>query len=85
MTGAVASYLNDSGGGEALLPAWSVQPPPELALLLSGPLYVTVGVQESIPEVTSVPLQLIETAWVYHPAWSGGRAGVTVTVGPVAS
>jgi hypothetical protein len=62
-----------------------VQPPPELALLLSGPLYVTDAVHDSIPEVASVPLQLIETGWLYQPSWSGGRAALTATVGGVES
>ena len=79
--GDVASYRNESGGGDALLPAWSVQPPIELALALSGPLYVSVALQESMPEVASVPLQLIETGRLYQPSWSAGRAGLTATVG----
>ena len=83
--GDVASYWNESGGGDALLPAWSVQPPIELALALSGPLYVSVALQESMPEVASVPLQLIETGRLYQPSWSAGRAGLTATVGGVAS
>ena len=41
---------------------------------------------ESIPEVASVPLQLIETGWVYQPSWSAGRAGSRPsTVGGVES
>src|SRR5689334_15023830 len=83
--GGVASYRNESAGGAAALPAWSVHWPPELALPSSGPLYVSGAVQESIPEVASVPLQPIETGWLYQPSWSGGRAAVTVTVGGVPS
>ena len=40
---------------------------------------------ESIPEVVSVPLQLIETGCVYQPSWSAGRAAVTVARGGVES
>ena len=38
-----------------------------------------------MPEVASVPLQLIETGRLYQPSWSAGRAGLTATVGGVAS
>jgi hypothetical protein len=63
-----------------------VHPPPELALALSGPAYVAGGLHESIPEVASVPLQLIPTGWLYQFLWSGPRAGVTFdAVGRVAS
>jgi hypothetical protein len=38
-----------------------------------------------MPEVGSVPLQLIETGRLYQPSWSAGRAGLTATVGGVES
>jgi hypothetical protein len=40
---------------------------------------------ESIPEVTSLPLQVIPSAWLYQPAWSGPRAGAALTEGGVSS
>jgi hypothetical protein len=43
-------------------------------------------VQDAIPDVVSLPLQLIPTAWLYHPFWSGPRAATADTpVGAVAS
>ena len=42
--------------------------------------------QDAIPEVASLPLQLSPTAWLYHPFWSGPRAADADTpVGAVAS
>ena len=32
-----------------------------------------------------MPLQLIETGWLYQPSWSAGRAAITVATGGVAS
>jgi hypothetical protein len=84
-TGGVASYLIDNGGGVPALPALSVQPPDELAFLLSGPAYVICGLHESMPEAASVPLQLIWTGWLYQPLVSGARFAAAVTVGGVAS
>ena len=40
---------------------------------------------ESIPEVASVPLQVIPRGWLYQPPWSGPRAGVALTEGSVSS
>jgi hypothetical protein len=43
-------------------------------------------VQDAIPDVASLPLQLIPTAWLYHPFWSAPRAGAAdIPVGAVAS
>jgi hypothetical protein len=39
--------------------------------------------QDSIPEVPSVPSKLTVNGWLYQVPESGGRAGVAVTVGPV--
>ena len=39
----------------------------------------------SIPEVASVPLQVIPSGWLYQPPWSGPRAGVALTDGSVSS
>src|SRR6188472_4792494 len=38
-----------------------------------------------MPDVASVPLQLIETGRLYQPSWSAGRAAETATVGGVES
>jgi hypothetical protein len=46
---------------------------------------VTGALHEPIPEVASVPVHAIETAWLYQPSWSAGRPAVTVTSGGVAS
>ena len=40
---------------------------------------------DAIPEVASVPLQLIPTGWLYQPLWSGERTGVALTEGSVSS
>lgn len=43
-------------------------------------------VQLSIPEVASVPLKAMSTAWLYQVPWSGARVGAPDTpVGEVAS
>jgi hypothetical protein len=45
-----------------------------------------IDVQDAIPDVLSLPLQLIATAWLYHPLWSCPRAAAAETpVGAVAS
>jgi hypothetical protein len=39
-----------------------------------------------MPDVPSLPLQLIPTAWLYHPFWSGPRAAAAeMPVGAVES
>src|SRR5581483_10841182 len=81
--GGVESYWSESEA-PAELPALSVQLPPTVVPLVSGPLYV-VDVHESIPEVASEPVNAIATAWLYQPFASGPRAGAAVTLGGVAS
>jgi hypothetical protein len=46
---------------------------------------VTAVLQESMPEVASVPLQEIETGARYQPAPLGGRAGVASVFGATVS
>jgi hypothetical protein len=83
--GAVASYLSENAKAAEVLPALSVQTPLGAALPESGPLYV-VDVQEAMPEVASLPLQVIPTAWLNQPLESGARAAAAeMLVGAVAS
>jgi hypothetical protein len=46
---------------------------------------VTGAAHEAIPDVASVPLQLIPTGWLYQPLSSGERLAAAVTVGGVSS
>jgi hypothetical protein len=81
----VSSYLNPRLVAAEVLPALSVQVPLGLALAESGPVYV-IEVQDAIPDVASLPLQLIPTALLNQPLWSGERAALALTlVGAVAS
>src|SRR5688500_11260627 len=85
ISGAVASYLRAKPSGPLRLPALSRQVPGTDAVALSGPLYV-VAVQESIPDIGSVPLNAIPTWLLYQPFASGGRAAAPPsTVGAVSS
>ncbi len=67
------------------LPALSWQVPLSVTAVVSGPLYVSGEVQEAIPEVESVPLQVRVTPERYQPAAFGARLGATVVEGGVAS
>ena len=67
----------------AVLPALSVQLPPTVAFVASGPEYVP-GVHDAIPENELAPT-LAETGWLYQPSESGERARDTVTFGLDAS
>jgi hypothetical protein len=70
---------------ELVLPARSRQVPLTEAFAESGPLY-DACVQESIPEVASVPANVIVSVWLYQPFLSGDRDGLApVTCGAVAS
>src|SRR5215211_7035990 len=82
--GAVASYLTTTESDE-LLPASSVQLPVRVVPVVSGPLYVTAGLQVSMPDRSSVPLHEIETGARYHPAAFGGRAGAASVFGATRS
>jgi hypothetical protein len=63
----------------------SVQPPLAVAAPFGGPPYVNEE-HPAMPEVASVPRQLIVTGWLYQPLWSGPRENFAVTpVGGVAS
>jgi hypothetical protein len=45
-----------------------------------------VAVQDAIPDVRSLPLNAMGTAWLYQPLTSAARAGAPpVTTGDVAS
>src|SRR5918996_5229527 len=68
--GAVASYFRPNPNGLLLLPALSVQVPGCDALALSGAEYVAV-VQDSTPDVASLPVNATETGWLYQPLTSG--------------
>jgi hypothetical protein len=64
----------------------SLQEPLALPLADAGLLYVSdVHELGSIPEVASLPLQVIPSGWLNQPAWSGPRAGVAFTEGSVSS
>jgi hypothetical protein len=63
--GAVESYLSGYATVAETLPATSRHVPLGAALPLSGPLYV-IAVQEAIPDVASLPFQLIPTGWRYQ-------------------
>src|SRR5262245_9183027 len=84
--GGVASYLIGPNDTEPLaLPALSVQLPENEAPVLSGPPY-EVELQLAIPDVASVPLNVMPTGWLYQPFASGPRSGdPPVTLGGVAS
>ena len=64
--GLVPSYESPNARGVEVLPARSVQVPVVVPLSTSGVLYV-LEVHDSTPEVASVPLQVIPTAWLYQP------------------
>src|SRR5215211_3246872 len=64
--GLVASYESPKPRGVEVLPARSVHAPVMVPLSTSGPLWV-LEVHDSAPEVASVPLQVIPTAWLYQP------------------
>jgi hypothetical protein len=85
MLGAVASYLNVKVDVLLAFPALSVQDPLTDAVPLSGPLYVTAGVQESTPENMSVPLTLNVIGALYQSARLGDDCGTSVTTGAVLS
>src|SRR5438874_9212627 len=72
--GAVASYLNPKALVPLALPARSLHEPLTEAAAASGPEYVG-WVQESMPEVASVPAKPIVTAWLYQPFTSEARPG----------
>jgi len=83
--GSVSSNLNGKLVAAEVFPALSVQVPLALALAESGPVYV-IELHESIPEVGSLPLQLMPTEALNQALWSGERAALAVTlVGAVAS
>ena len=82
-SGGEASYKNGLLVALAVLPALSVQLPVTVAVELSGPEYVP-GVHEAMPE-KELPLTVAATGWLYQPLESGGRDGVTETVGVEAS
>ena len=82
--GGVVSYLSGTPA-DAWLPAWSVQVPLTVPVVVSGPAYRTGALQAAMPDVASVPAKLIETGWLYQPAAVGLRPGVAVTLGGVAS
>ena len=64
---------------------WLGPAAPTDALAESGLEYVFAAEQESTPEVPSVPENETESAWLYQPFESAGRAGAAVTVGAVMS
>jgi uncharacterized protein (DUF1501 family) len=82
--GGVESYLSWADA-VALLPALSVQLPETDALLASGPAYAAGLVHDAIPDVASLADAEKVTACEYQPFESGGRDGVKVTAGGVAS
>jgi hypothetical protein len=83
--GSVSSNLNGKLVAAEVFPALSVQVPLALALAESGPVYV-IELHESIPEVGSLPLQLMPTEALNQALWSGERAALAVTlVGAVES
>jgi hypothetical protein len=63
----------------------SAQLPLLLVPVVSGPLYVSCGLQEAIPEVASVPLHWSETGERYQPAPFGPVVAATLVDGGVAS
>ena len=68
-----------------MFPALSVHVPESEAAALSGPPYV-VDVHAAIPDVRSLPLNAIGTAWLYQPLTSAPRAAAPpVTTGAVLS
>jgi len=77
--GSVSSNLNAKLVAAEVFPALSVQVPLALALAESGPVYV-IELHESIPEVGSLPLQLIPTEALNQPLWSGEREALAVTL-----
>src|SRR5215212_6662089 len=82
--GALASYLS-AKGELAALPALSRQLPVTDAPALSGPEYDFAASHVSRPDVASVPLKEIESAWLYQPFASAARDAAAVTCGAVAS
>ena len=63
----------------------SSQPPVTEAVALSGPEKLEAESQVSIPEVASVPLQLIVSGLVYQPFALAERLGLAETTGAVPS
>ena len=84
MLGGVESYFI-ANAVDPWFPAWSVQAPLIAPPAVSGPAYFTGAVHESIPDVASVPENVIETGWLYQPVFVGCRFGAAVTAGGVAS
>jgi hypothetical protein len=68
-----------------VFPALSTQLPLLLVPAVSGPPYVSCGLQEAIPEVVSEPLHWSETAERYQPALFGAVVAATLVDGAVAS
>jgi hypothetical protein len=62
-----------------------VQEPAAEAAGLSGPAYWAAGAQLAIPEVTSVPENVTESARLYQPLASGRRTAAALTDGSVLS
>ena len=84
-TGPVASYWKLKALLALVFPARSRHVPLTVPVASSGPEYV-VWVQESIPDMASVPENVIVNAWLYQPFESGLRDGVDpVTCGAVES
>ena len=63
----------------AVLPALSVQVPPTVAIVESGPEYV-VPEHDTIPE-NEVPETEAVTGWLYQPFESAARDGAAEAVG----
>ena len=68
-----------------MLPARSLHAPASEASAESGPEYTLGAVQESIPEVASVPSNSTRSGWLYQPFESGSRAGTPYASGAVES
>jgi hypothetical protein len=84
-TGPVESYWKLKLLAALVFPARSRQVPETEPVASSGPEYV-VCVQDSMPEVPSVPANVIVNAWLYQPFESGFREGTElVTCGSVES
>jgi hypothetical protein len=65
--------------GPLLLPALSVQLPVIGVLVVSGPLYGSSGVQVLMPDIASLPGNLIVSGWRCQPSgfWSGTGSGTS--------
>jgi hypothetical protein len=62
-----------------------VQLPDTIVPVVSGPLYVSAGRHEAMPEVTSLPLQPTESGDLNHPAAFGAGADAASVTGGVES